>query len=115
MTPEEKLQLDTLQRNLEQLTTAFNSFVDVYSRMVFIDKVVLTKPLVLRNTYILAEGSDGLRFGKASTDKIGLYGATPVVQAAAITAPTGGATVDTQARSAISSIITALHNLGITA
>jgi hypothetical protein len=46
---------------------------------------------------------------------IGLYGATAVAQAAAITAPTGGTTIDTQARTAISSIITAIKNIGITA
>ncbi len=50
-----------------------------------------------------------------ASDAIGLFGATPVAQAAAITPPAGGVTVDSQARTAIGSIITALHNLGITA
>lgn len=57
----------------------------------------------------------GARFGTAADQKIGFYGATPVIQASAITAPSGGATIDSQARTAIGSLITALHNLGLIA
>lgn len=32
-------------------------------------------------------GSDGVKLGQSATDKVGLHGATPVVQAAATTAP----------------------------
>ncbi|MDO8518475.1 MAG: hypothetical protein Q7S26_04275 [bacterium] len=44
-----------------------------------------------------------------------MYGITPVIQANAITAPTGGGTIDAEARTAINSIRTALTNFGITA
>ena len=57
----------------------------------------------------------GTKIGTAITQKIGLYGITPVIQASAITAPTGGATIDAEARTAINSIRTALTNIGITA
>jgi len=57
----------------------------------------------------------GSRIGLASTQKLGFYGVTAIVQPAAITAPSGGTTIDTQARTAISSLITTLHNLGLTA
>lgn len=56
----------------------------------------------------------GTKIGTATDQKIGLYGVTPVIQAGAISAPTGG-TPDTQARTAINSLITALHNIGIIA
>ena len=50
---------------------------------------------------------------------LGLYGATPVVQPSAISAPSGGSTVDTQARAAIASILDAIGaaagGIGITA
>lgn len=57
----------------------------------------------------------GTKIGTATTQKIGLYGVTPVVQAGAISAPTGGGTIDSEARTAINSIRTALTNIGITA
>ncbi len=47
--------------------------------------------------------------------KVGFYGITPIIQASAITAPTGGSTIDSQARTAIGTIITDLKNLGLTA
>lgn len=76
----------------------------------------------------LSDGnSDGTSLGQSATDKVSLYGVTPVVQASAITAPaaTGssnsspyGFTTSTQADAlvtAVRAIITALKNAGITA
>jgi len=55
----------------------------------------------------------------AALEFLGLYGATPVAQPVAITAPSGGAVVDTQARAAIVSILDAIGaaagGIGITA
>lgn len=50
--------------------------------------------------------------------KFALYAGTPHSQAAAITAPTGGATIDTQARTAINAILSAIgktNGIGVTA
>jgi len=69
---------------------------------------------------------DGTTIAGASSDKISAYGATPVTQAAAITDPGTvtasnggwGFATSTQANAintAVSSIITALKNFGITA
>ena len=57
----------------------------------------------------------GTKIGTAADQKIGLYGTTPVVQASAISAPTGGVTVDTEARTAINTIRTVLQAFGLTA
>lgn len=45
----------------------------------------------------------------------GAYGATPAAQPAAIASPSGGATTDAEARTAIDSILAALRTLGIIA
>jgi hypothetical protein len=51
-------------------------------------------------------------FGRASTAKVGFYGATPVVQAVAITTPTADVTA---LKTAVDAIRVALTNVGITA
>lgn len=45
---------------------------------------------------------------------VGLYGVVPVVRAGAIAAPTGGAIIDAESRTAINAIRVALTNVGIT-
>lgn len=57
----------------------------------------------------------GMTLGAAATNPLSVYGVTPVVQASAITAPSGGAVQDAESRAAISDLITALKNFGITA
>ena len=57
--------------------------------------------------------ADGIALGIAG-GKIGFYGETPVVQAAAITTIATNAT-GTAISTAVNSIITALQNIGITA
>jgi hypothetical protein len=57
--------------------------------------------------------ADGVALGIAS-GKIGFYGETPVVQAAAITTIATNAT-GTAISTAVNSIITALQNIGVTA
>jgi hypothetical protein len=57
--------------------------------------------------------ADGVALGIA-TGKIGFYGETPVVQAAAITTIATNAT-GTAISTAVNSIITALQNIGVTA
>jgi hypothetical protein len=57
--------------------------------------------------------ADGIALG-ISGGKIGFYGETPVVQAAAITTIATNAT-GTAISTAVNSIITALQNIGVTA
>jgi hypothetical protein len=57
----------------------------------------------------------GLRIGGASTSLLGFYGATPVDRPDTIADPTGGGTIDAEARTAINTIIDRLQELGLIA
>ena len=70
---------------------------------------------ILNGRDIQVGRSIGTKIGTAADQKIGFFGKAPVVQQGAISSPSGGATVDTQARSAINSIISVLQTLGLTA
>ncbi len=66
MTPEEKLQLNTLEKK-------FNDFLDIYYRSNFPDKVVLNKKLVLFDQDIDTQGTKGTKIGN-SASKLSVYG-----------------------------------------
>lgn len=57
----------------------------------------------------------GLKIGSANTSLLGFYGVTPVDQPATVADPTGGGTIDTEARTAIGLIIDRLQELGLIA
>lgn len=57
----------------------------------------------------------GLRIGDASTALLGFYGATPVDRPDTVADPSGGGTIDTEARTAINAIIDRLQELGLIA
>ena len=57
----------------------------------------------------------GLQIGGAATDELGFFGATPVDQPATVSDPSGGITVDTEARAAIAAVIDRLQELGLIA
>lgn len=124
MTPEEKTLLLNVSNKLD-------AFLDVYYREHFIDKVIFDRDVYINRTLYIASLSltsnlalpDGINIsmgtttgsmiGTASTQKIGFWGATPVVRQGAISNPTGGATVDTECRSALSSLLAHCRTIGI--
>lgn len=57
----------------------------------------------------------GLRIGGSSSALVGFYGATPVDRPDTVADPTGGATIDAEARTAIGLIIDRLQELGLIA
>jgi hypothetical protein len=86
----------------------------------YLDIGATTQIRMLADTYIGAKNivtdtTTGTQLGTSSTQKIALFGATPVVQPAHIADPTGGATVDAEARTAINSINALLATLGLSA
>jgi hypothetical protein len=60
------------------------------------------------------DSTDGVQIGGSATNLVGFYGATPVVQAAAITTIATNAT-GTAISVAVNSVIAALKNVGLTA
>lgn len=80
------------------------------------DRYTFQKNLQLFDGRTIQTGrTTGTKIATATDQKIALYGKTPIVQQSAITAPSGGATVDAEARTAIGALITAIKNFGITA
>lgn len=76
-------------------------------------KPAFNKHLKLENGVdISTTGDRGSRIGTSSLEKLGFYGASPVVRQPSITSPSGGGTVDSESRTAIGSIITTLRTLG---
>lgn len=57
----------------------------------------------------------GMRIGASSAQLLSFYGATPVDQPATVADPTGGSTIDAEARTAIQTIIDRLQELGLIA
>jgi len=60
-------------------------------------------------------GTTGTKLGTATTQKLGFWNATPVVQQSHIANAAGGGTVDAEARTAIASINALCATLGLTA
>jgi hypothetical protein len=103
MTPEQLARLEKVEQFIEQLSA--------------LDRYTFQKHIQILDARNIQVGKDtGTKIGTESAQKLGFYGTTPVVQAAAITAPSGGGTsgVDNPARTAIVAILTALKNMGIT-
>ncbi len=69
---------------------------------------------ILDGRNIVVGKTTGTRFGTEDTQKISVYGATPVIRANHIANPSGGLTTDAEARTAINAILVAIENFGIT-
>jgi hypothetical protein len=64
--------------------------------------------------YVGTGNDDGVNVGRSSTDKVGFYGKTPVVQGAAVTTLATTPTA-TDIATAVNSIISRLQTVGIIA
>lgn len=85
------------------------------AELIGIDKYTFQKDIKIFNSKNIQLGrTNGTKIG-ASDQKLGLWGATPVIQQSKINDPSGGITVDTNARAAINDILDVLEAIGITA
>ncbi len=113
MTPEELQKFNEMEMKLNQL-------IDVFYRTHNIDKDVFFNPVYINNGLFMKEGgtvslgaTTGTKIG-ATGDKVGFLGHAPVARQSAIIAPTGGATIDAESRTAIGTIINVLKLFGFT-
>lgn len=97
--------------------TQVNKIIDEKLKdFILIDKYAFKKHIQIFNGRNITLGTSvGNKIGTASTQKLGFLGTTPVVQQSAITKPTGGATTDSEARTAIDLIIDLIKAFGLSA
>lgn len=85
---------------------------DELSNIFKIDRILLDKNIqILDSRNIQLGTTNGTQIGTAIGQKLAFYGGTPVDQPATITDPTGGTTTDSQARTAINTLIDRLQEL----
>ncbi len=101
-----------LKNQVESLTQQVKLLTDLQYKNNFSDLIIFDKRVRFNRNITI--GQDGLRIGMSPTEKVSLFGENPVIQQAAISPPSGGATIDSQARTAISSLITLMSTFGFT-
>lgn len=106
MKPEDYKLLQDTASKVDELNRRLSVLTDLYYRTHMIDKTVFSNKVVFNND---------AQIGKNTSSKVGFYGKTPVDQLATISDPSGGATIDSQARTAINTIIDRLQEIGLLA
>lgn len=121
MKPEEKQLLERTSQEVVALTRKLDAFMREMKRNDFPSQKIIDKDLVLNGNFVFGDGTNiplggttGTKIGTASSQKVGFLGATPVARQAGISSPSGGATIDSQARAAIDSIRAVLTSFGFT-
>ena len=110
-----------MPEDIQQLKQEVETLKAIIANLVYSDRYIFQKNLQLQDgRNIQVATSTGTKIGTASSQKLSVYGVSPVVQAGAISAPStpsaGYSQVEAQsAVDAINSIRTALTNFGITA
>ena len=110
------LDVNLYRSDANTLTTddLFQSYGGVYVEAGL--TVGLAAPLTLSGgSNVVLDGITGSKIGTATTQKLAFYNATPIVQGASIADPAGGATVDAEARTAITALISRIEALGLIA
>lgn len=96
-----------LESQVQQLKKLVND-------LVFSDRYVMEKDLQLFNgRNIIIGRTTGTIIGTDTDQKLGFFGKTPVDKPETVTAPSGGTTIDAEARTAVNTTIDRLQELGL--
>jgi len=79
----------------------------------FVEVRISSLGISLSDNDIILGTATGTKLGTLASQKLSFWGVTPVIQPAHIPDPTGGATVDAEARTAINSILAQLASTGL--
>jgi hypothetical protein len=97
---------------LEKMVLTLKGRMDAYE---LTDRFVFKKTLQMLDGRNMQLGkTTGTQIGTETTQKLGFFGHAPVAQQSHISAPSGGTTVDSQSRTALTSIILLLQTFGLT-
>lgn len=101
----------------EQQKMEFKEFLDEYfQEFLASDRYIFAKRIQMLDGRNIQTGrAFGTKIATATDQLLGFYGVTPVDQPATVSDPSGGATIDSQARTAIISVIDRLQELGLIA
>lgn len=107
---------DNVQLKITEIETTLSDLQYRYDRIVRSDKIIPNRNIYLLDGGVISCGTNnGVKLGEGATDKMGFYGVTPVDQPITVNDPSGGATVDSEARTAITQLIDRLQELGLIA
>ena len=93
-------------------TGYFGTSVDVVAGSVLLDTNGITMGDAKN---IIANATTGTKIGTATTQKIGFWNATPVVQPTAVADAGGGAVIDAEARTALNALLARVRTVGFIA
>jgi hypothetical protein len=100
----------------EQLKARVAALEGFVAAIALSDKYRFAKNVMLADDInIILCATNGTKIGTSATQKLAFWNATPVVRPATVNTPSGGTTIDTEARTAIGTLITRLKTLGLIA
>ena len=101
---------------IAQLEARINELERRINALFFSDRYLFSRDIELEGgRNIQLSTNTGSQFGTATNQLLSFYGVTPVDQPATVADPTGGATVDSQARDGVVNLIDRLQELGLIA
>lgn len=91
-----------------------DTVADILAEMIGIDRFMFKKNIQIFDARNIQTGRENGTIIATETDqKLGFYGTTPVDQPATVTDPSGGAVIDSEARTAVKNLIDRLQELGL--